>query len=254
MKSGGNFYFQSVVCIKTTRTASGRATYVGNTGFKSYIEDSLLALQAFTSLVIRICWWFFGLYVLKDLKWAFPSSILIAISEVWASDYSIIFFFWKNPVQNNGKLFLPIYQYITSLLFRMVPELCWSMFGAKLVRYCLYMWLPMYLSKGVKTCIHHFDRARYCCFLVLLFTYDFSRAKHYEFFPIFMRSRVPITVSQRSEIGILDHVHTLRFCSVLFCCFFFQLKYDKSYAGIFSTTFEIGGVFGSFCNGFYINR
>jgi len=31
----------------------------------------------------------------------------------------------------------------------MVPALCWSMFGAKLVRYCLYMWLPMYLTKSV---------------------------------------------------------------------------------------------------------
>jgi len=32
------------------------------------------------------------------------------------------------------------------------------------------------------------------------------------------------------------------------------LNYDKSYAGMFSTTFEIGGVFGSACNGFFINR
>ena len=32
----------------------------------------------------------------------------------------------------------------------MVPELCWSMFGMKLVRYCLYMWLPMYLNQNVR--------------------------------------------------------------------------------------------------------
>uniref|UniRef100_A0A7M5X7B9 Major facilitator superfamily (MFS) profile domain-containing protein n=2 Tax=Clytia hemisphaerica TaxID=252671 RepID=A0A7M5X7B9_9CNID len=70
--------------------------------------------------------------------------------------------------------------FIETWKIKMVPELCWSMFGAKLVRYCLYMWLPMYLAKA--------------------------------------------------------------------------LKYDKGYAGMFSTTFEIGGVFGSFCNGFYINR
>ena len=38
-----------------------------------------------------------------------------------------------------------------SLIFnsRMVPELCWTMFGMKLVRYCLYMWLPMYLNQSV---------------------------------------------------------------------------------------------------------
>ena len=41
--SRGKFYFQSLICVKTTRTAQGRATYVGFTGFKSYIGDSLLA-------------------------------------------------------------------------------------------------------------------------------------------------------------------------------------------------------------------
>lgn len=34
-------------------------------------------------------------------------------------------------------------------LSRMVPELAWTMFGMKLVRYCLYMWLPMYLNQNV---------------------------------------------------------------------------------------------------------
>lgn len=33
---------------------------------------------------------------------------------------------------------------------KMVPELCWTMFGMKLVRYCLYMWLPMYLNQNLK--------------------------------------------------------------------------------------------------------
>ena len=30
LKSGGRFYFQSGVCMKTERTALGRSTYVGN--------------------------------------------------------------------------------------------------------------------------------------------------------------------------------------------------------------------------------
>eukprot|EP00111_Clytia_hemisphaerica_P010948 TCONS_00032108-protein len=31
----------------------------------------------------------------------------------------------------------------------LVPELCWTSFGMKLVRYCLYMWLPMYLNQNL---------------------------------------------------------------------------------------------------------
>lgn len=38
---------------------------------------------------------------------------------------------------------------------RMVPELAWTMFGMKLVRYCLYMWLPMYLNQNL-----NYPRAR----------------------------------------------------------------------------------------------
>jgi len=33
---------------------------------------------------------------------------------------------------------------------RMVPELAWTMFGMKVVRYCLYMWLPMYLNLNLE--------------------------------------------------------------------------------------------------------
>ncbi|XP_065674379.1 glucose-6-phosphate exchanger SLC37A1 isoform X2 [Hydra vulgaris] len=33
---------------------------------------------------------------------------------------------------------------------KMVAELSWTMFGMKLVRYCLYMWLPMYLNQNLK--------------------------------------------------------------------------------------------------------
>ena len=34
---------------------------------------------------------------------------------------------------------------------RMVPELCWASCCVKLVRYCMYMWLPMYLYQAVST-------------------------------------------------------------------------------------------------------
>jgi len=34
--------------------------------------------------------------------------------------------------------------------FQYVPELALTMFGMKLVRYCLYMWLPMYLHQSLK--------------------------------------------------------------------------------------------------------
>ena len=33
---------------------------------------------------------------------------------------------------------------------KLVPELSFTMFGIKLVRYCLYMWLPMYLHQNLK--------------------------------------------------------------------------------------------------------
>lgn len=36
-------------------------------------------------------------------------------------------------------------------LVRMVPELCWASCCVKLVRYCMYMWLPMYLYQAVST-------------------------------------------------------------------------------------------------------
>ena len=49
-KSGGKFYFQSAVCIKTTRPALGHAT-VGFSGFKSYLGDSLLAFRNYIPLV-----------------------------------------------------------------------------------------------------------------------------------------------------------------------------------------------------------
>ena len=41
---------------------------------------------------------------------------------------------------------------------------------------------------------------------------------------------------------------------IMFFLLSLQLNYDKSYAGMFSTTFEIGGVLGSACNGIFINR
>ena len=67
-------------------------------------------------------------------------------------------------------------------VFRMkfVPELAFTMFGTKLVRYCLYMWLPMYLHR--------------------------------------------------------------------------KLEYDIATAGYLSTSFEIGGVFGTACIGYFIDR
>ena len=37
--------------LKTTRTAPDRATYVGFSGFKSYIGDSLLVLRAYDSML-----------------------------------------------------------------------------------------------------------------------------------------------------------------------------------------------------------
>ncbi|KAJ7376057.1 hypothetical protein OS493_037164 [Desmophyllum pertusum] len=32
---------------------------------------------------------------------------------------------------------------------RMIPELCWASCCVKLVRYCMYMWLPMYLNQAL---------------------------------------------------------------------------------------------------------
>lgn len=44
---------------------------------------------------------------------------------------------------------LALISIIIFITFRMVPELCWASCCVKLVRYCMYMWLPMYLYQAV---------------------------------------------------------------------------------------------------------
>ena len=45
-------------------------------------------------------------------------------------------------------IFLLLHAYVLYLL-RMIPEVAVGIFCLKVVRYCMYMWLPMYLLKSV---------------------------------------------------------------------------------------------------------
>lgn len=51
-----------------------------------------------------------------------------------------------------GYIYQTLVYVALSVLFvlRMVPELCWASCCVKLVRYCMYMWLPMYLYQAVR--------------------------------------------------------------------------------------------------------
>lgn len=50
----------------------------------------------------------------------------------------------KNQEQSKSLNFLQTWK------LTLVPELSFTMFGIKLVRYCMYMWLPMYLHQNLK--------------------------------------------------------------------------------------------------------
>ena len=52
---------------------------------------------------------------------------------------------------------------------RMLPELAWTTFLMKLVRYCLYMWLPLYLFQNV--------RNPFLCSYIFVFS-EFSIHRH----------------------------------------------------------------------------
>ncbi|XP_048586602.1 putative glycerol-3-phosphate transporter 5 isoform X2 [Nematostella vectensis] len=49
----------------------------------------------------------------------------------------------SSPVQTRSLSYIQLWR------LRMVPELSWTNFAIKLVRYCMYMWLPMYLFQAL---------------------------------------------------------------------------------------------------------
>ncbi|EDO48752.1 predicted protein, partial [Nematostella vectensis] len=65
----------------------------------------------------------------------------------------VVFMFIRSPeelgMQIPGKVQTRSLSYIQLWRLRMVPELSWTNFSIKLVRYCMYMWLPMYLFQAL---------------------------------------------------------------------------------------------------------
>lgn len=105
-----------------------------------------------TGLAVRLQ----ALYV-PDLKMVFvvPSLIVLVVMV-------LVHFFMRTPEElgliiegksapthvtekaTSEKSFFEVWR------IKFVPELSFTMFGMKLVRYCLYMWLPMYLHQNLK--------------------------------------------------------------------------------------------------------
>ena len=99
-----------------------------------------------------------------DLRWVFVvPSLCVLFTAI------IVFLFLKSPEEVNIKAqeaenelksatVAPMPQqdtqrevgFFTVWSFQYVPELSFTMFGMKLVRYFLYMWLPMYLHQALK--------------------------------------------------------------------------------------------------------
>lgn len=137
-----------------------------------------------------------GTAMAVQLQKIYPGDfrMIFMVPSVWVMMVGVlVHFMLRTPeelgVENAAKSALPKHvtegetrqlNFFQTWRLKMVPELAWTMFGMKLVRYCLYMWLPMYLNQN--------------------------------------------------------------------------LNYDKVHAGMFSTTFEIGGVLGSACIGVFIDK
>lgn len=97
------------------------------------------------------------LYV-PDLKMVFlvPSLVVLVVSV-------LVHFLLRTPEEMGIKIEGKVqkskthegkeekeYSFFTVWQIQYVPELAFTMFGMKLVRYCLYMWLPMYLHQSLK--------------------------------------------------------------------------------------------------------
>jgi len=110
-----------------------------------------------------------GTTLAVQLQKAFPGEIkmVFVVPSIWVIILAVIvYIFLRSPtevrvpvIQTDKESLLPVTEQplptqrnlniLETWRLRMVPELCWTMFGMKLVRYCLYMWLPMYLNQNL---------------------------------------------------------------------------------------------------------
>eukprot|EP00794_Sanderia_malayensis_P006013 gene6013-6711_t len=97
-----------------------------------YAPDLKLVFVVPSIIVFFVaCLVFFGLHMPKELNIEVPGKDLQAtvLGKKVLSDTNLTFFqLWKIP---------------------MLPELAWTTLLMKLVRYCLYMWLPLYLYQNL---------------------------------------------------------------------------------------------------------